>query len=162
MNRLLSTTCVLLLVSTLGCGQATDPDSPRTYPISGIVTQGGNVVEGAEVTFQPTAGSHSAVGITDASGKYRLTTFRAGDGAVAGDYRITITKYDRPVVSPKSDGRIADTGDDEDDQPAGRTFGDGDPRNLLPETYARAETSGLSATVDRSGQRTFDFELGPD
>jgi hypothetical protein len=149
MNRLLSTTCVLLLVSTLGCGQATDPNRPRTFPISGTVTQGGTPVEGAEVTFQPTDGSHGAVGITDASGKYTLTTFRSGDGAVAGDYRVTISKYDRPVVTPKSDGRIADTGDEpEEDQAGGRSFGDREPKNLLPGKYARAETSGLTATVD--------------
>jgi hypothetical protein len=160
MNRLLSATCVLLLGPTLGCGQATDPNRPRTVPISGTVTQGGTPVEGAEVTFESTGGSHSAVGITDAGGKYRLTTFRSNDGAVAGDYRVTIAKYDRPVISPKSDGRIADTGDEpEEAQAAGRTFGDTALKNLLPGKYARAETSGLTATVDKSGQKTFDFQL---
>ena len=100
------------------------------------------------------------MGITDASGSYTLTTFSAGDGAVAGDHKVTVTKTDRPVVDAKSDGSVADTGDEPEEQQGrnGSKKG-GEPENLLPEKYASPETSGLTATVSESGENKFDFQI---
>jgi hypothetical protein len=160
MSRLFPATIVLSLISVLGCGQATDPNRPKTYPVSGTVTQAGQPVEGANVVFQLADGSRGAVGVTDASGKYTLTTFSAGDGAVVGDYKVAITKYDRPAITPKSDGSIADTGDEPEEEETGRRpADDSEPKSLLPEKYANPEGSGLTATVSESGENKFDFTL---
>lgn len=161
MKRLLPTTLVMCLISlSLGCGQATDPNRPKTYPVSGTVTQAGTPVEGATVTFHLADGSRGAVGLTDENGNYTLTTFSAGDGAVAGDHKVKVTKFDRPTVTPKSDGSVADTGD-EPEVPEGRESPEDDsaPKSLLPEKYANVETSGLTATVSESGDNKFDFSL---
>lgn len=160
MTRLSSATFVMFLISVLGCGQPTDPNRPKTYPVSGTVTQAGQPVEGANVVFQLADGSRGAVGVTDASGKYTLMTFSAGDGAVAGDHKVAITKYDRPAITPKSDGSIADTGDEPEEEETGRRpADDSEPKSLLPEKYANPERSGLTATVSESGENKFDFTL---
>jgi hypothetical protein len=65
------------------------------YPVSGIVTVDGHPAEGATVVFCPVNGSPEAMkqrpfSQTDANGKYELKTFQPGDGAPAGDYKVTI------------------------------------------------------------------------
>jgi len=152
---------LLSFATFVGCGETMDPNRPKTYPVSGTVTQGGQPVADANVTFQLKDGSQGAVGVTDSSGNFHLTTFTAGDGAVAGEHLVTVTKYDRPKIVPQGDGSIADTGDeepapDESDASAG---GDVDPKSLLPGKYANPQTSGLTATVGESGENKFDFQL---
>lgn len=149
-----------LLALSAGCGQATDSNRPQTFPVSGTITQGGQPVEGATVSFRAADGSAGAVGVTDTSGNYTLTTFSAGDGAVAGDHKVTITKTDRPVVEAKSDGSVADTGDEPEEQQGTPSSEErGEPKNLLPEKYASPETSDLTATVSESGENKFDFQI---
>lgn len=150
----------LLAVLSAGCGQATDSNRPETFSVSGTVTQDGQPLEGATVSFHAADGSAGAVGITDASGNYTLTTFSAGDGAVAGDHKVTITKTDRPVIEAKSDGSVADTGDEPEEQQGTQSSErGGGPKNLLPEKYASPDTSGLTATVAESGENKFDFQV---
>ena len=94
--------CGGLRLGLAGCGE--DPgvtDRPATVPVSGVVTLGGNPVEGATVTFHAgvpapgqTAQGNSAVGQTDAEGRFQLKTFEANDGAVPGEYVVTISKYE--------------------------------------------------------------------
>lgn len=149
-----------LLALSAGCGQGTDSNRPKTFPVSGTVTQDGQPVEGANVSFHAADGSAGAVGITDASGNYTLTTFSASDGAVAGDHKVTITKTDRPVVEATSDGSVADTGDEPEEQQGTQSSEEGGrPKNLLPEKYASPETSELTATVSESGENKFDFQI---
>lgn len=161
MKRILSASLVLFLVFLLGCGGSADPNRPKTYPVSGTVTQGGQPVADAEVTFHLKDGSQGAIGVTDASGKYTLTTFTSGDGAVAGEHLVTVTKYDRPKIVPRGDGSIADTGDEEEapEESGASRAGDAEPKSLLPEKYADPKTSELTATVSESGENKFDFNI---
>ena len=111
------------------------------------------------VTFHAKDGSRGAVGVTDANGNFQLTTFTAGDGAVAGEHQVSITKYDQPKITPKGDGSVADTGDDPEtpeERGAGR---DADPKSMLPAKYADPKTSGLTATVTDAGDNKFPFNL---
>ena len=112
MKRTFFAGVVLCLVMCSGCGDSVDPNRPKTYPVSGTVTQGGQPVADANVTFHSKDGSRGAVGVTDANGNFQLTTFTAGDGAVAGEHEVSITKYDQPKITPKGDGSIGDTGDE--------------------------------------------------
>lgn len=137
---------------TLGCGQGSSVDHPTTYPVTGTVTYEGAPVEGATVTFRPTTGNQAAFGNTDASGKYSLTTFVSGDGALPGDYKVKIAKYE--VQESTSSGE----GDDyvpPEELPEGASTG---PKNLLPEKYNNDATSGLTATVTE-GDNMVDFKL---
>ncbi|MHB8903028.1 MAG: carboxypeptidase-like regulatory domain-containing protein [Thermoguttaceae bacterium] len=155
-------TLALLLVSSVGCGKTADPNRPKTVRVTGTVTQAGKPVEGASVAFHAEDNSSGAVGVTDASGNYTLTTFTAGDGAVPGTYQVTITKSDRPAVAPKSDGSVADTGDEAeaDDEAADRdSERETAAKNLLPDKYADPKSSGLTATVSESGENKIDFKV---
>lgn len=76
-----------LLVGT-GCGGAGKP-----VKTEGIITLDGKPVEGATVTFVPEAGGGpSASGITGSDGVFRLTTRNHNDGALPGDYKVTVEK----------------------------------------------------------------------
>ena len=149
---------VVLLASVLGlgCGGQQGADRPKTVPVSGTVTHNGEAVDGATVAFQSAGGSRGAVGVTDAGGKYTLTTFESGDGAVPGEYQVKIFKYKVEISEA-----VADT-DSEDYVPPAEGEGEeeaAEPENLLPPIYADPTTSGLTATVSESGDNTFDFPL---
>jgi len=155
---------LLWVVALVGCGSDSTAGRPKTYPVTGTVTLGKEPVAGATVTFQLTTGSGSAAGVTDASGRYKLSSFGGGDGAQAGDYTVAIVKYDVPAAKAGPSGGLASGAIDESsynapaetpaDQPAG-------PKNLLPEKYANAATSGLTAKVGETGANQVDFKLEP-
>ncbi len=143
---------VLALGGLSGCGGAGgSATGPKTYPVSGTVTQGGKPVDGATILFVSTDGKKSATGKTDASGRYTLTTTKSGDGAVAGQYKVAITKFDAGQVAAAdiSDPNYAPP---DPNKPAPVA------KNLLPEKYASPETSGLTATVKESSNK-IDFTL---
>ena len=145
----------------LGCPQQ-GAKGPATYAVTGTVTQGGQPVEGATVTFVPAGSGKSASGITDASGKYTLSTSKAGDGAVPGEYGVKIVKYEGQPQQAAGSGSEGET--DESGYPASYDGAapegedEGAPANLLPEKYADPSTSDLKATV-QEGDNTFDFPL---
>lgn len=126
------------------------------YPVSGTVTINGQPLQGATLNFLSADGSRSAVGETDARGRYELTTFAPGDGAVPGEYRVAIMKYELMV-----DGAPIQSDEPPDDRPGDDPFAGGpdpEPVNVLPEQYANIASSGLTATVVE-GENTFDFAL---
>ena len=96
---------LLLLISiafSLGCPQG-GPGGPPTYPVSGTVTYNGEPVGGANVTFVAGQGGQSAVGVTDASGKYELTTFAAGASLVFLDEFNRCREMARNGIMPALD-----------------------------------------------------------
>lgn len=121
----------------MGCGGGGDPDRPATTPTTGVVTYNGDPVEGATVTFKPGAEGKAAFGKTDAEGKFSITTFEGGDGAIPGSYTIAVTKME--VVESN-----AVSMDDPNYDP---TIEEPEPKSLLPTKYADAANSGLTATV---------------
>jgi hypothetical protein len=79
-------------VSLSGCGQG-------TKTVKGTVTMEGEPFPDATVTFYPVdaegktdPNGKNASGTTDANGNFSLGTFKAGDGAMPGQYKVTITK----------------------------------------------------------------------
>ena len=81
--------CVLV-----GCGPGSD-----TVPVSGIVTYQGQPLAEVEVTFFPEEG-RPASGVTNASGRYTLSTFASNDGAIPGEHRVVITEHYPPEAPP--------------------------------------------------------------
>lgn len=130
-----------------GCSSEKRGD-PNGRPVSGTVTYNGAPVAGASVTFRsPTA---SAFGITDAEGKYKLTT-AAGDKVSLGQYQVSISKKDTPPPPPASDSATY-VPPDPNAVPVA-------PKDLLPPKYADAATSQLTASVTADGKNEFDFPL---
>jgi hypothetical protein len=127
--------CLLVLGLTtwacVGCG------GKGVVPVSGRVTLvGGEPVQGATVVFENREKRLSSSGRTDAEGRFRLTTFKVNDGALPGDYRISI-------VPPSA----ADSS-----QPQ--------PRRVFADKYLSPDSSGLSLAVER-GMKECGFELTP-
>jgi hypothetical protein len=69
-----------------GCGGGVKP-----VKVQGVVTLDGNALSGATVTFAPLQqGGRPAGAVTGADGKFWLTTFHTGDGALPGEYKVTV------------------------------------------------------------------------
>jgi len=76
----------------LGCGGRDIP-----VPVTGKVTVNGVPVANAGIVFHPKDGiGRPASAETGEDGTYRLTTFKVGDGALRGEYRVTLV-WEEPV-----------------------------------------------------------------
>lgn len=89
----------LLTVFAVGCGGG----AFQTVPVDGLLTCEGKPVANVLVTFTPKGGEgvdpnnpgKSAVGKTDAEGRFTLTTYKIGDGAIVGQHTVRVDReYD--------------------------------------------------------------------
>jgi hypothetical protein len=125
-------------VACVGCGSGT----PRTYPVSGVVMMGGAPVAQAQVMFTP-EGGRAADGVTDETGRFTLSTYEAGDGAIAGTHRVAILKMERDPSAAADD-------------PYAQMI------NALPAPYANAAESPLPPVeVTAAGPNEFTFTIEP-
>ena len=136
----------LSFLSATGCMRQGRVKRPKTYPVTGVVTLAGQPLGGATVMFDPVdADGSGAIAVTDAEGRYKLTTFEAGDGARPGEYRIAFLKTILPGAKVEgSDGMAVVSGD---------------PKNVLPQKLADSTKSGFTATVAEGPGNTCDFAL---
>ncbi|MBP3953749.1 hypothetical protein J8F10_00340 [Gemmata sp. G18] len=106
MNRLLSAAVFCTALTTLiGCGGR---EGPPLYPVSGIVRVNGQPAERVTVNFQrtdPAATGNAAhpSGVTDADGRFRMSTNKEGDGAAEGEYVVTFTWQSDPDSEKAAD-----------------------------------------------------------
>ncbi len=84
--------CLLVSGFFAGCssGPLENPNWPKRVKATGSVHYQDKPVEGAVVTFVSNDGKSTATGQTDANGKFRLTTYVEGDGAVPGSHVVTV------------------------------------------------------------------------
>jgi hypothetical protein len=108
---------LLALCMALGCGDG----RAKRVPISGRVTIDGQPLVHGSVLFRP-ANGRSAGGALDSEGRYVLTCFEKGDGAIPGDYAVAISGAEQ--------------------------LGETAIRWHAPRKYAEVKTSQLKATVD--------------
>ena len=85
-----------LLVLAGGCG------NPEMGRVSGRITKGGKPVAGLTVMFY-TPNRPVAHGMTDADGRYTLSTRRLNDGAYAGRQKVAVQTSFKPNGTPLSD-----------------------------------------------------------
>ena len=145
------------LAAFLCAGCSRGPEQPPTFPVSGTVTSNGKPVERATIVFVPAANGEPAAGITDANGKYQLTTFSAGDGAQAGEYRVKVSKYDtKPPTADEKQRYMTQEQEQkiyaENERPTPPS------KNLLPKKYESEETSGLAHSV-KDKPTTLDIDI---
>lgn len=126
----------------VGCSQS-DTAGPKLVAVNGTVTLDAKPLANAQVTFLPTGNTpgFGSTAKTDAEGKYKLKGQRGGEGAVAGTYKVVISKRVLP------DGSI-------DDKPPIES----QAKEMLPVKYSMEPQSTLTATVPESGG-TVDFSL---
>lgn len=145
-----------------GCGGGKPEGEAKREPVykaGGIVTRKGVPVEGAVVQLLSMAGKPGASGRTDAQGKFVLSTYGNGDGAVEGEFVVLISKPETGTAAAPTSGATEsddyvpppETGSEE------RVSG---PKNLLPAKYANPIQSGLRVRIDSQGDNTkMEFDL---
>ena len=137
-QKVIGSGLVLVLLIVAGCAK---PGTDPTVKVTGTVTYKGTPVSGASVGFFPEKGRPGS-GTTDAQGKFTLSTFRRGDGAVPGLHKVTIADV---VETPKKG-----TPEAEKWQP---------PPPRFPAKYADAKKSGLTAEVKQGDKNDFTFNM---
>lgn len=149
--------CLPLTVTSLtGCSQlknGSQPPEVMPVDVSGLITMDGKPLEGAAVYFTPTAGSspsdQGAVGTTDASGLYQLSSLRGESlelGASPGKYRVLISRMLTPqgtVYIPDPLSPPADSG----------------ALESIPEKYSDHALTELTADVSGGSSCRIDFKL---
>ena len=119
----------LLLFPLLFAGCGRDVSRLKTHPVEGFVQFEGRPLPGAFVVLHPKGLADPKVLVaharTDAAGKFKASTYDANDGAIAGEYTVTI-EYQELVKT--DDGVVAGP-------------------NLLPPRYASAATTDVTIRV---------------
>jgi hypothetical protein len=111
----------------------------ETAPVSGKVTYRGKAVPTGTVMFVPGEGP-AATGEIGSDGSYKLMTYAAGDGAVIGTHKVTITALQgMGDVLPEQRNAT--------------------PPPLVPAKYLNGETSGLVAEVKPKTKNEVNFDL---
>ena len=108
-------------------------------PAEGVVTYQGAPLVDAGVLFKPAHGP-SAMGVTDAQGRFTLTTANF-DGALIGEHQVSITKAETIMK-----------------QVVGNPFPVYQIKPLIPKKYFSFSTSQLKATV-ADDDNEFKFDL---
>ncbi|HEV3338920.1 MAG TPA: carboxypeptidase-like regulatory domain-containing protein [Pirellulales bacterium] len=130
---------------------------PPLAHVSGLVLLDGAPLESATVRFHPADGTRPATaGVTDARGRFELTTYFSADhvmrGAPIGTYVVTVHKsraQPSALATPLTNwiGAIP-----KEQIPP-------ELREYRPGKYESASTSGLSATVVAGADNSFTFSL---
>lgn len=143
-----------VMAAACGCAKKDDGNLPARVKASVHVTYKAAPVEGANVTLMPAqGGGKPAFGITDAQGIAALSTFGQEDGAIPGEYQVSVQKTkvegNQAPVDPANPGAM----------PADPSKYQSKTVDLLPTKYASPLSSGLKATVAPDGNNDFSFEL---
>lgn len=139
--------CLLVFgcLPLLGCGS---DDGPKLVPVSGKVTLNGQPLSGAHVTFLPTGETRGtgADGRTDAEGVFQLKARHRGPGAVAGTYKVVISKMVKPDGSDITP---------EDATPPVLSGA----KEILPGQYSSHAAATLTASIPQEGTSDLKFEI---
>lgn len=147
----------IVALTIAGCGDSGGrTGSDPVYPVSGVITYKGKPVTGADVTFFNAEKNRSAFGKTNEKGEYKLTTFSSNDGAVEGEHKVAVLKYEQPSATTPA----ANTESSAYVPPAlGESTEPKPPKSDLPEKYGNQETSGVTATVKAEGANVINLDL---
>jgi hypothetical protein len=133
---------LLGLMAVLGCGDDTGLD--KRYPVYGMVTYDGKPVEDGQISFIAVDKNkqRDANGFIN-KGKYSLTTATPDDGALPGEYSVTITA--KQADNTKVIETVTKYGGGGRQQDIGKATAKA--KNLVPAKFQLPETSQLKYTV---------------
>jgi len=144
-GRLSAALVLAVAFGITGCGS----DRLAVHPVRGQVLIEGKPAENAYVVFHPQGGAEEVqklrpYGRADADGYFNLTTFETGDGAPAGEYKVTvICPGPAPGMDPNnSDPELATAGPDR-----------------LRGRFVNPETTTLRTTVSSGSNNLEPFKL---
>jgi hypothetical protein len=120
--------------------------------VEGVVTLDGTPVEGALVAFTPVSKTEGQVcqGTTDKDGKFRLTTTKPDDGALPGEYKVTVVYAEGAEPPPSQDVKGAFTGFEK-----AATQKLKPPKYNVPAKYQDPDQSGLKQKIPPAGKIEF-------
>ncbi len=162
MNRASSLVLLMGTFALAGCGGGGDAGKEPIYPVSGTVTMFGAPLADATVAFAPQEKQPTAIGKTDAQGKFTLTSYEYGDGAASGNFKVVINKS---APAPASRGSAPSGGDHEAAESAGRSHdaangpGGSSGAQLIPPQYASSTETPFNAVVKSDGENNFTFDI---
>ena len=136
----------MALLLSAGCGSDEKPLA-ETFPVSGTVIFNDQPLANATVTFDGGGTNRGAYGMTDEEGRYRLTTFKSGDGAVPATHRVSIL---HEVEVPDADNGM------NEDQYGGQIVEPPKTESTIPDIYSSFDTSPLTAEV-KAEENTIDL-----
>jgi hypothetical protein len=133
--------CAPLLLA--GCG-------PKLVPVKGTIRIDGKPAPHAFVLFTPEdPEGKPAHGSADADGVFHLMTFRAKDGAIPGEYKMTVAYSEAAPVAAK--GRSpAEVQQAQQEAPL--------PTRVLPSTYTQIDRTVLKHRIPDDGDVKLDLE----
>lgn len=77
----------IMLAGATGCSK-----SDKVYVSGNVTLKDGTPVEGVRVLFRSNKTGNSARGLTDANGRYELSSLAPGDGIEPGKYYVTLAQ----------------------------------------------------------------------
>jgi hypothetical protein len=137
----------VVLAVSLGCGDG----QVSVYRVRGKVTfEGKPMAGGGSIAFVPLGdqAGKTAGGEIAADGTYELTTYKPGDGSMAGEFRVVITQVTEREPDPTRDGERPGT--------SITVVGKAD---RIPAVYSDAQNSPLTATVEAKSLNELNFDL---
>jgi hypothetical protein len=135
-----------------GCGS----DGNQLARATGQVNYKGKPLQGASVKFYPEGGGPMAIGTTDDSGRFTLTT-NGRAGAPVGNHKVSITKMSAGAAAAAVSAPTPEDMMKMQKANMGKPTG---PKSEIPETYGSPESSRLTADVSTSAsQNDFLFDL---
>jgi hypothetical protein len=151
------------LLYALGCA---DDGIGKRYPVQGTVKYKGEPVAKARISFVPTGAKvagQGASGVVENGSFSSLTTLNPGDGALPGEYRVTVDT--RVIDEEKVKSQASDLATKNKMEklsqipPELQAKALNEAKAMIPGKYQLPESTDLRATVTESGPNKFDFEL---
>jgi hypothetical protein len=127
------------LITVSGCNKL--PSNRDVHPVKGKVTLNGQPVRLAVIYLQPKdpAIGNEAKGYIREDGRFAIRTYsnKDDDGAVAGEYKVTIQPYSKTLYGPKPESVEPST---------------------IPDKYTSSKTSNLVVQI-KPGENQLDLHL---
>ena len=135
----------LALLLLPGCGGGGRKEG--LAPVTGQITYDGQPVPAGHIYFYPVDGKRSSSGSIEADGKYALTSYTSGDGALIGKHKV--------VIDAKEPGAPLPNPDDPDAFKPGAIK---PPARILPAQYYDQATTPLEVDV-KDEDNVIDFPI---
>lgn len=157
MQSRIANVCLIAGLVFVGCSKGPTVTF-KTYPVKITITQKGQPLAGADVRLHPLdENGRGAQGKTDISGVATMRSFGDGnamaDGAMAGKYKVLVSKVDVPAIPEGQDYDAMQA-----QQAAADTYASA-PRPLLPPKYNSWQETPFECEVQTSGPNEFTFDI---
>lgn len=120
-----SSRAAILMLSALavGCGRRVE-----LVPVEGRVILDGRPLAAGSIMLQPAAGP-AARGRLDTDGRFRMGTYRQGDGVIPGPAAVRVASFEKPAAPGDAESVLG--------------------KSRVPDRYTNFQTSGLTVQVAR-------------